>query len=306
MRKRLPTVTVGAAAYNEEVNIVNFLKSVLNQKEEGFILKWIFVISDGSKDRTVRIAKSINNQKIKVVDSKRRLGQPTRLNQIYSRFDSDYLIQTDADTIFANNDDIKKIVETFEKNKEVVMCGGKIYFLKPKSLVQRAVYVSDLIYKTAGDLYRHGNNIFTAHGAFLAYRKKYIKSVRIPKDVIANDKYVYLTSVTRGLNYKFVNNAAIYTELPLTLKDQIKQNTRFKTAKEQLALYFPLNLLKKEYYLPKGLIVKNLIYQIILNPVPLMYMFLINRYCKLLAKRQQKKMSNILWDKLERTVIAVN
>ena len=43
-----PSVTVAISALNEAQNIAAFLRSVLSQKEEGFVLEKIMVISDGS------------------------------------------------------------------------------------------------------------------------------------------------------------------------------------------------------------------------------------------------------------------
>ena len=49
----IPTVTIALSAYNEAENIGRFLQSVLEQKENGFILEKILVISDGSDDSTI-------------------------------------------------------------------------------------------------------------------------------------------------------------------------------------------------------------------------------------------------------------
>lgn len=56
------TVTIGIPAYKEEKNIVRFLKSVLMQKEDGFKLNEIWVHSDRSVDRTVKLAKSLKSK----------------------------------------------------------------------------------------------------------------------------------------------------------------------------------------------------------------------------------------------------
>ena len=51
---------------------------------------------------------------------------------------------------------------------------------------------------------------------------------------------------------------------------------------------------------------KLFIEEFIKHPIPVLYVFLVNRYCKILAIFKEKKISNILWDKLERTKVAVN
>lgn len=56
-----PIVIVAISAYNEEKNILNFLKSVLAQEERGFRLKEIWVHSDGSTDNTVKLVKNLRS-----------------------------------------------------------------------------------------------------------------------------------------------------------------------------------------------------------------------------------------------------
>jgi|SRR3989344_6274274 len=306
MKNYLTTVTVGLAAYNEEANIANLLNSVLSQKEDGFILKQIIINSDGSSDDTVKIIRSFKNRKVKVIVNEDRRGQPYRMNQIYQIFDSDYLIQTDADTLFGHESVIKNLVEAFKSNKKVAMCGGNVIPLTPKNFIQKGVYYSTHIYKTFADNIRDGNNIFTVHGPLMAFKKGFIKSIDLPTDVIANDKYLYLTCVSKGYNFQYVKKAIVYYGLPLTLKDQIKQNTRFKVAKKLLARYFSSEFLEKEYKRPQKTVLKLFIKEFIKHPTSIVYVFFINRYCKILAVRQERKMANILWDKLERTKVVIN
>ncbi len=306
MRKNLPTVTVGFAAYNEEKNIANLLKSILSQKQKGFILKRILIISDGSTDDTVKIVNLLKSSKIKIIDSKERIGQPSRLNQIYSLFDTDYLIQTDADVVFAHENVIGEIVRAFEADKNITMCGGNVTPIKPKNFIQEAIYCSIDIYKELASEINRGNNIFTANGPLLAYRRNFIKKIKMPEDMIASDRYMYLICVQKGLQYKFVKDALVYFELPLTLKDHIKQNIRFKKSKRLLYKYLPENFLSREFYIPKGLFLRTAILNLINNPLSFLYIFLINRYCKLNSYLKDKNTSNILWDKLERTKVVLN
>src|SRR6185437_12418364 len=105
------TVTIALSAYNEESNIKNFLLSLLVQKEEGFLLKNIIVISDGSTDSTVKIAKSVKSKKIQIIDSKIRMGKSVRLNAIYRMLDTDILVQSDADIILKGPNVLRNIIK---------------------------------------------------------------------------------------------------------------------------------------------------------------------------------------------------
>ena len=61
--KIIPTVTVAICACNEEANIGRLIKSILEQKESSFRFEKLFVVSDGSTDKTVEIIKSFNSPK---------------------------------------------------------------------------------------------------------------------------------------------------------------------------------------------------------------------------------------------------
>ena len=58
-----PRVTVAISAFNEERNIGAFLRSVLMQKEDGFELVRILVISDGSADGTAGVVRDLASPK---------------------------------------------------------------------------------------------------------------------------------------------------------------------------------------------------------------------------------------------------
>ena len=56
MRVKKITVTVAISAYNEEANIGPFLKSVFSQREEGFVIKKIPLITNNAPNNiTIQI-----------------------------------------------------------------------------------------------------------------------------------------------------------------------------------------------------------------------------------------------------------
>ncbi len=50
--KKITTISIGIPAFNEAVTIKRLLRSVLAQKEKGFVLREIIVLCDGSTDGT--------------------------------------------------------------------------------------------------------------------------------------------------------------------------------------------------------------------------------------------------------------
>ena len=76
------TISVGIPAYNEAKSIKRVLTSLLAQKEDGFILKEIIVISDGSTDSMAQKVREIKDKRITFIDDKSRRGKSARLDQM--------------------------------------------------------------------------------------------------------------------------------------------------------------------------------------------------------------------------------
>ncbi|MBI2029374.1 glycosyltransferase [Candidatus Gottesmanbacteria bacterium] len=237
MKKKLPTVTVAVSAYNEEKNIGLFLKSVLSQNEIGFILKMICIYSDGSTDRTVKIARSINDKRIKVFVFTKREGKPHRLNQIYRKVDTDFLIQSDSDVIFAHRFVIQQIIQPFIKDKKVALVGGNRIPQKSRTLVEHIHIHGFNIWSKVRNRIKK-NSIHNHHGSISALKKNLSLKLHIPEEVNGTDDYIFLMNKKLGFTFKYIPSATVFFKSPQTLKDYFKQQRRFLSAKYKMASIF--------------------------------------------------------------------
>ncbi len=294
MKNNLPTVTVAISAYNEGQNLTAFLKSVLAQKEQGFLLKNIWVYSDGSTDNTVKIARSIKNRKIKIFVYKKRLGKSTHLNKIYKDLTSDFLVQSDADVVLAHPLVIYNMIRPLVTGKKVAMCGGNPIPEKGQTFIENAVNYSFNAYAPLRKILRGGNNIFSADGRMLSYKKELVKKINIPATMIANDVFTYFCCKTFGYKYKHVEIAIVHFRSPQTIRDQIKQNTRFVAGKERMKEYFNRNLVSFEFSIPRRMLFGLMLYQLIQHPIHCVVIFVINSYCRFKASTTDQKMT-ALW-----------
>lgn len=294
MKNKLPTVSIAVSAYNEEENIEKFLNSVLNQTVKGYKLKEIVVISDGSTDATVEKINMLRNKKIKVIVDRKRIGKSYRLNQIYSHVNSDILIQSDADVLFSGRNVISSIIKPLIKDSSVAMCGGHPTPMKAVTFTERAVNSTFEVYSKLRSELRGGNNVFSADGRLLAYRKKLYKQINVPHDMIANDAYTYFVCITNNFTYRYVPNAVVKFRSPQDLKDQIRQNTRFVSAVIRMSRIFDKNVVTKEYHIPLHLKTIYMAEQFVKNPAGCAYIYLVNIYCKLRAIKVEKKL-NAKW-----------
>jgi poly-beta-1,6-N-acetyl-D-glucosamine synthase len=284
-----PTVTIAVSAYNEEHNIGSFLKSVIAQNINNYILESILVISDGSTDNTCNIVHSFHNPIIKLIEYKERKGKSERLNYIYQTINSDILIQSDADVVFIDKDLVSKIVYPIIRNEKVGMSGGNPIPLKGKTFTEKSINISTEAYSEFRQKVRNGNNIFSADGRLLAFRKEIYKKLSIPRDMIANDMFAFFCTIKRGFLYKYVPSAIVKYRSPTNLKDHIKQNTRFIASPIRMKRYFSKHLVKNELYISLIFRIKIYIKYFIRHPVYCIYILIINTYCKINASRYESK-----------------
>lgn len=294
MNKRKPKVVVLVVAYNEQRNIKSFLSSVLAQKETNFILESIWVISDGSTDKTVEIAKSFKSPKIFVQNYKAHNGKSIRLNNFYQETNCDILVQSDADVIFSHPFVISELIAPL-KLASVGMAGGNPIPLPGNTFTERAVNYTVFAYLPYRTKIKNGHNIFSADGRLLALKKTLYKKIQIPADMIANDAFAYFCAKKEGFEYRHVESAIVNFRSPQNIFDQIKQNTRFVAAFSRMTNYFPYKMVKSEYQVPIGLSLKTKLNQLINHPLECSFIFVVNAYCRLRAMYLESKL-NAIWD----------
>lgn len=124
--KKIPTVTIGIAAYNEEHNLKKLIGSLLRQKQHNFKLENIIVTSDGSTDKTAETVKryvrrgSIVHLKV----NRKNKGQNTTQNDLLKNCESDFLILIEADTVPSDVNYLEKLLKPMIQDKRVDLVIG--------------------------------------------------------------------------------------------------------------------------------------------------------------------------------------
>ena len=284
------SITIATSAFNEEANIKRFLESVLSQKGNSFVIEKILIVSDGSTDKTVELVESFKDTRIKIIDHKERRGQSFRLNEIYSILLSDILVRSDADVVYSHDHVIRDLIQPIIKDKKVGMCGGNPLPFNPVTFTEKAVRCSLDSYLPLRSKLNDGDNIYSAMGCLLAYRKEFIKKVKIP-NIIANDMFSYFSCLSLGYKYKYVPSAIVKYRLPQTLQDHIKQNIRFSSGPIRMKKYFPEDLINRELHIPMRLKLRYRLEQLIKHPILSIYIYSVNSYCRYKANKTAHNIS---------------
>jgi len=223
--KHFPTVSVVVPAYNEEKNIENTIKSLLNSDYPKNKLE-IIVVNDGSTDNTKRIAeKYVKREAIKLINQK-NMGKGAALNNALKAARGKLFGVLDADTI-VEKDTITKLVGFFTSNKIGAVMSG-IKPLRAKNLLEKfqeiEYFLSILIRKLMDKLETN----YVTPGALSIYRKDVITKLGgFDENNITEDLEIGLRLRVNGYKIKTSVTAFTYTIIPNTLKSLFKQRMRW-------------------------------------------------------------------------------
>lgn len=281
------SLTIIIPALNEANNIKSVCQSLISQNSKYYILKKIIVVSDGSTDDTVVKAKEIKSKKIKVLSFKERMGKSYRLESMYKKVESDLTLILDADLKITDPDVIDSMVHPFIKSSEVYMTGGNSVPLSGNNFISNSIVCTTRPYIRMKDYV----NSLTI-GPILAFRTKFISSIKFPKHLYGEDIFSYLYCLSLGYKYVYCKKAVVYYKTPSSLSEHVSQNTKFLASPIKMKSYFPSTLLGKENQIPFLKLTSFMIEEFLRYPLHSLFIFVVNLYCRLLALLKTNKIDS--------------
>jgi glycosyltransferase involved in cell wall biosynthesis len=121
----IPKITVLMPVYNCENYILEAVKSILQQTYTNFEF---LIIDDCSTDKTVEIIKSLNDDRIQLIQKPKNTGITESLNYGIRISKGEYIARMDGDDISLPTR-FEKQVAFMEANVDVVVCGTAFEFL---------------------------------------------------------------------------------------------------------------------------------------------------------------------------------
>lgn len=281
-------VSIGIPAYNEERNILHLMKTLSDQREECISIEEILVYTDGSVDGTVNLLKSLKDPRIKLIIGKSRKGQQFRQNQILKIFSGDVIVLLEADILLTDVNTIEELVKPFiNKRKKLGMVIGMPIVIKPKCFFEKILsHGYKMKFRIFAD-WKDGKNVYSCGGhSMKALSRKFSQGLKWPNDV-PEDAYTYLLLTQLGFSLSRQITAKAYMRNVTNLNDRIRQVEKFITGKKALLKYFPEDFIKREYSLPRLLVIKNISIELFKNPIfTILYVFevIFNRFLTSRAK----------------------
>lgn len=234
-----PTVTIGIPVFNEESTIESVISSLLNQRDGSFVLEKIIVASDGSTDNTVDLIKSkfISSNKVTLLCGRKRIGKSRRLKQIFNLNTSDRILIFDGDILINDKTIVNKLIKGFDSLK-VGLVSGNTQPVRPNSFFGRIWFANEnLWYYTRRD-YLNGNNLYNNSGQSIAMTKDFARKVFLPWNTVADQHFIYLSSVKENVEFRFARNAVTFYVPPSTFQDIVLQIRRTRSEGVFLNKYF--------------------------------------------------------------------
>ncbi|AMA46305.1 glycosyltransferase [Pseudomonas alabamensis] len=195
-------VSVVIAAHNEARHIVDKLRSVLRQDYQAADLQ-VVVVSDGSTDATVQLARSLGDPRVEVLDLP-RLGKAGVLNAGVEVSRGELLVFTDADNQWAD-DTLGLLLAPFA-DPEVGASAGHMII----PVVGKGLSLGDSLYRHYEAWVRKVENrtgcMVSADGALLALRRTLYQAV--PKQV-NDDFFISTCAPAAGKRIVYVPEAIV-------------------------------------------------------------------------------------------------
>jgi len=114
-------VSVILATYNRAKFIRKAIESVLNQNYKDFEF---IIVNDASQDNTLKVLKSYNDSRIKIINNEINLGFVGSLNKAINYAKGEYIARIDDHDYWCDNKKLEKQIRFLENNPDYVLVGG--------------------------------------------------------------------------------------------------------------------------------------------------------------------------------------
>jgi len=220
-----PLVSIVIPAYNEEVNAIKTIESLLGQNYPNFN---IVFVDDGSKDSTFERVSTVfaGHPKVRAV-TKPNGGKASALNYGIHITDAEFIVCIDADTQLA----IDAVSELMNRFTDVTIgaVAGNVKVGNERNIL---TYWQSIEYITAQNFDRRAfdllNCITVVPGAIGGFRRSAVADAGFfTTDTLAEDCDLTMRLLRKGYVVRNCASAVSYTEAPESLPQFLKQRFRW-------------------------------------------------------------------------------
>jgi poly-beta-1,6-N-acetyl-D-glucosamine synthase len=217
LQKEKIRCSVGITAYNEEENIGELLRAMLDQHLHRVEIAEIVVVTSACTDRTVEIIREhmLLDDRIKLIEQEHREGKTAAINLFLAAATTDICVLESGDTL-PDAYAVEHLVRMFEDPTVGMVGAQKVAVDTPEHIIG---LLSHLRLRMEHTLCLEIPRL----GEMIAFRKVFDQ---IPPDVAMDEAFVEAFVVRRGMQVRYAPDAIVYNTGPTTISDFVKQRRR--------------------------------------------------------------------------------
>jgi len=241
---RYPAVSILIAAYNEEASIADTLRSINNQDYPGVFE--VFVIDDGSQDRTAAIVDACDNDWLHLLRQPHNAGKSAALNRGLAEARFDLVVTLDADS-FLYRDALRNLVERYlsDPPNTRAVAGTMLVRNSRRNWVTKAqewdYFHGIAAIKRVQSLYQ---GTLVAQGAYSLYERAALHEIGGWVDCVGEDIVLTWAMLRKGWRVGHAEDACCFTNAPESLHQFVRQRQRWARGMMEAFRQFPDILVK--------------------------------------------------------------
>jgi len=226
---KYPLITVIVPAHNEENTIIKTLESVFHLDYPPEKLE-VFVINDGSTDKTEQIVKEyIKGKKNFKLLSHSNRGKAASMNRALKMAKGEFFACLDADS-FVDSLTLRKMLYMYEQDSDpnlaIITPAMKVY--QPKNLLQRVQWLEYNVIILIARLSSYLDCLYVAPGPFSLYRTGVIKELGgFSEGHITEDQEIAYRVQQQHYRIKQCPDGFVYTTAPKDFYPFYRQRRRW-------------------------------------------------------------------------------
>ena len=226
LKKNYPFVCIIVPCFNEEKTIIKTVNSLAKLDYPKHKLE-IFVVDDGSTDRTYQKAKTLEEKYKQVkVFRKENGGKYTALNYGLTKTKAEFVGCLDADSFVPPN--ALRIVMSYFDNDNIMAVTSSVKVNRPKNILQELQEVEYLFNVCLRKVFSLLNSIIVTPGPFSIYRKEVFDKVGLFRHgYYTEDLEIALRLQNNHCQIANAPNVCAYTVSPCSWKKLYQQRKRW-------------------------------------------------------------------------------
>jgi hypothetical protein len=217
-----------------------------------------------------------------------------RVNQIFSDFRSDILVNLDADIKIANTDFLNNIAKIFIQDPKALLVGCHSVPLQPKNFVGKILHATFLMWDYIRLSVPKQDHVQNYGGSIGGFRGSFARTLHIPDKATEDRIYIYLMAKQKN-GFRYSYKAVSYYWAVTTMRDYINLTKRsFGSRQPELEKVFgekanSIHIVPLKYKI-KG-ILKSFYHQPLYTPLAIFLGFMLSKLTS-----QKEAADTGLWD----------